>query len=170
MEYLFPYAKAPQDICDLLHRPRLTQALFNAPPGDWEAGERSLAALPARCAEFQTRIATALTYVEATGVKRRHVMSGNADARNDDSRRAYEDSLRLACEAAGKVGADIVIEPINSRDMPGYFLNDFGYALDTIKQLRLPQIKLQYDIYHRQILHSDILKSLERMMPWIGHV
>ena len=97
-------------------------------------------------------------------------MSGNTGPRNDDNRRAYEDSLRLACEAAGKVGVDIVIEPTSSRDMPGYFLNDFGYALDTIRRLRLPQIKLQYDIYHRQILHSDILKSLERMMPWIGHV
>jgi len=78
--------------------------------------------------------------------------------------------LRFACDAAGKVGVDIVIEPINSRDMPGYFLNDFGDALDTIKRLGLPNLKLQYDIYHRQILHGDILKSLEQIMPSIGHI
>jgi hydroxypyruvate isomerase len=170
VEYLFPYAEAPEAITGLLHRHGLTQALFNAPPGDWAAGERGLAALPDRNAEFRASIATALAYVAAIGVKRLHVMSGNADARAAENRRAFEESLRFACDAAAMAGIDIVIEPINRRDMPGYFLNDFGYAVETIQRLGLPNLKLQYDIYHRQILHGDVLKSLEQMMPWIGHI
>jgi len=170
VEYLFPYAEAPDAIAGMLHRHGLTQALFNAPPGDWAAGERGLAALPDRTAEFRASIETALIYVAATGVKRLHVMSGNADAGSPSHRRAFEDSLRFACDAAAKADIDIVIEPINRRDMPAYFLNDFRYAVETIERLGLPNLKLQYDIYHRQILHGDILKSLEQMMPWIGHI
>jgi 2-dehydrotetronate isomerase len=170
VEYLFPYAEAPEAITTRLHRHGLTQALFNAPPGDWAAGERGLAALPGRSAEFRASIATALTYVAATNVKRLHVMSGNADARNPENARAFEESLRYACAAAAKAGIDIVIEPINSRDMPAYFLNDFRTAVDIIQRLELPNLKLQYDIYHRQILHGDVLKSLEQMMPLIGHI
>jgi hydroxypyruvate isomerase len=68
------------------------------------------------------------------------------------------------------VGVDIVIEPINGRDMPAYFLNDFPFAVETIKRLDRPNLKLQYDIYHRQILHGDVLKSLEALMPLIGHI
>jgi hydroxypyruvate isomerase len=170
VEYLFPYAEAPEAIAALLNRHSLTQALFNAPPGNWSAGDRGLAALPDRSAEFRASIETALVYAVATGVRRLHVMSGNADRADAKGRRAFADSLRFACDAAGKIGIDIVIEPINSRDMPAYFLNDFRYAVELIEQLGLPNLKLQYDIYHRQILHGDILKSLEQMMPKIGHI
>lgn len=170
VEYLFPYAEAPEAIAALLNRHGLTQALFNAPPGDWTAGDRGLAAIPERSAEFRVSMEMALIYVAATGVKRLHVMSGNADASKAENRQAFAESLRFACDAAAKVGIDIVIEPINSRDMPAYFLNDFRYAVETIEQLALPNLKLQYDIYHRQILHGDILKSLEQMMPKIGHI
>jgi hydroxypyruvate isomerase len=170
VEYLFPYAETPEAIAERLHRHGLTQALFNAPPGDWSAGERGLAALPGRRDEFRASLGTALVYAAATGVKRLHVMSGNAPARDAANVAAYEDSLRYACEAAEKAGLDVVIEPINSRDMPGYFLNDFGFAVEIIERLALPNLKLQYDIYHRQILHGDILKSLEKSMPLIGHI
>ena len=170
VEFLFPYAETPEAIAGQLRRHGLTQALFNAPPGDWAAGERGLAALPDRAADFRASIETALVYVAATGVKRLHVMSGNADAQSPENQRAYEDSLRFACDAAARASIDILIEPINSRDMPGYFLNDFRSAIATIERLGLPNLKLQYDIYHRQILHGDVLKSLEAMMPRIGHI
>ena len=170
VEFLFPYAETPEAIAERLQRHGLTQALFNASPGDWAAGERGLAALPDRAAEFRASVATALPYVAATGVKRLHVMSGNAPAKAEANVRAYEDSLRYACEVAAKAGIDIVIEPINNRDMPGYFLNDFRFAVETIERLGLPNLKLQYDIYHRQILHGDVLKSLEALMPMIGHI
>jgi hydroxypyruvate isomerase len=170
VEFLFPYAWEPDEIAKRLASHGLTPALFNLPPGAWEAGERGLAALPERAADFRNSVATALRYAAATGVQRLHVMSGNADSNDLKARAAYEDSLRYAVDQIGAQGLDVVIEPINRRDMPAFFLNDFGYAAELIGRLGLPRLKLQYDIYHRQILHGDIVKSLEAMMPIIGHV
>jgi hydroxypyruvate isomerase len=170
VEFLFPYACAPDDIAARLERHGLTQALFNLPPGDWDSGERGIAALPDRQEEFRDSVATALIYAEATGAKRLHVMSGNADRGETAHVKAYEDALRFACDAVAAAGLDIVIEPINGRDMPGYFLNDFNYAVATIGKLGRSNLKLQYDIYHRQILHGDVLKSLTAMMPLVGHI
>jgi 2-dehydrotetronate isomerase len=170
VEFLFPYAYEPEEIAKRLASHGLTQALFNLPPGAWEAGERGLAALPERAADFRNSVATALRYAAASGVQRLHVMSGNADSNDPKARAAYEDSLRYAVDEIGARGLDVVIEPINRRDMPAFFLNDFGYAAELIGRLGLPRLKLQYDIYHRQILHGDVVKSLEAMMPIIGHV
>jgi hydroxypyruvate isomerase len=170
VEFLFPYAHAPEAVADRLKRAKLTQALFNMPPGDWDAGERGLASLPDRQEEFRASVETALTYAKATGVRRLHVMSGHGDRHAPAPRKTYIASLRHACAAAAPLGIDILIEPLNPRDMPGYFLNDFNFAVELIAELGLPNLKLQYDIYHRQILHGDVMKSLETMMPVIGHV
>ena len=170
VEYLFPYAFEPDAIAARLESHGLTQALFNLPPGNWEAGDRGLAALPERAADFRASVATALRYAEATGVKRLHVMSGNADSNDPKAQSAYEDSLRYAVGEIGAKGVDVVIEPINRRDMPAFFLNDFNSAAELIGRLGLPRLKLQYDIYHRQILHGDVVKSLEALMPVIGHI
>ena len=170
VEYLFPYAFEPEQIGVRLERLGLTQALFNLPPGDWEKGERGLAALPERADEFRTSVATALRYAEATGVKRLHVMSGIASRNDAAAARAYQAALEFACRQAVEKGVDILIEPINPRDMPGYFLNDFDFAADLIASLGLPNLKLQFDIYHRQIMHGDVMRSLEKLMPIIAHV
>ena len=170
VEFLFPYDHAPDVIADRLQRNRLTQALSNLPPGDWAAGERGMAALPGRKAEFRDSMQTALRYAEATGAARLHVMGGLADRSDPAAVAAYRDALTFACATAAKQQIDIVIEPINGRDMPGYFLNNFDFAASLIRELELPNLKLQYDIYHRQILHGDVTKSLEALMPMIGHV
>ncbi|MBI1218475.1 MAG: TIM barrel protein [Rhodobacteraceae bacterium] len=170
VEFLFPYAFPPEQIADQLQGHGLTQALFNLPPGDWEAGDRGLAALPDQRDEFRASVATALTYAAATGVARLHVMSGHADRTDPAAVAAYRDSLAYLCDTAGAAGLDVVIEPINRRDMPGYFLNDFPFAADLIADLGLPNLKLQFDIYHRQILHGDVLTGLRALMPIIGHV
>jgi hydroxypyruvate isomerase len=170
VEFLFPYAYEPDEIAKRLASHGLTQALFNLPPGDFAAGDRGLAAIPERAGEFRASVATALRYAEATGVKRLHVMSGNADSGDPLARAAYENSLSHAVDRIGAEGLDVVIEPINKRDMPGYFLDDFNHAAALIGKLGLPRLKLQYDIYHRQILHGDVVKSLEALMPIIGHV
>jgi hydroxypyruvate isomerase len=169
VEYLFPYDHAPDALADRLAHSSLTQALFNLPPGDWSAGERGLAALPDRQDEFRASVRTALGYAVATGARRLHVMSGIA-ARSGATGAAYRDSLLYACDMAGPHGLDILIEPINGRDMPGYFLNDFGFAVDLIADLGLPNLRLQFDIYHRQILHGDVLTALQQLLPIIGHV
>lgn len=170
VEYLFPYAFEPEQIRDRLERLGLTQALFNLPPGHWEKGERGLAALPERADEFRASVAAALRYADATGVKRLHVMSGIASRNDPAAVRAYQAALEFACRQAAEIGVDILIEPINARDMPGYFLNDFDFAADLIARLGLPNLKLQFDIYHRQIMHGDVMKGLEKLMPIIAHV
>ncbi|WP_374378772.1 2-oxo-tetronate isomerase [Dongia sp.] len=170
VEYLFPYDFSPDDIAAALVRHKLTQALFNLPPGDWAKGDRGMASIPARRDEFRASVATALRYATATGVKRLHVMSGHGSRTDKAAAAAYADSLRYACDQVGPHGIDILIEPINGRDMPGYFLNDFSYAADLIAELALPNLRLQFDIYHRQILHGDVLMGLRSLFPLIGHV
>ena len=170
VEFLFPYAHPADEISRRLERSRLTQALFNLPPGDWDKGERGLACRPERAAEFRASVDTALPYARATGVKRLHLMSGHGDRNDLQQLAAYTAAIRHACAATAPLGIDILIEPINGRDMPGYFLNDFGFAAALIAELALPNLKLPFDIYHRQILHGDVMKSLEALMPIIGHV
>lgn len=170
VEYLFPYAFDAGAIAAALQENGLTQALFNLPPGNWEAGDRGLAALPDRKDEFRASVRVALSYAKATGVRRIHAMSGLADQNEPLARATYCDSLSFLCEAAGAEGLDVTIEPINGRDMPGYFLNDFNMAADMIADLGLPNLQLQFDIYHRQILHGDVLTGLRELMPIIGHV
>ena len=170
VEFLFPYDFSPEDVAVRLKAAGLEQALFNLPPGDWAAGERGIAALPGRQDEFRTSVAKALDYALATGVRRLHMMSGLAPSGSPEAGALYRDAVRFACATMAPHGIDIVLEPINRRDMPGYFLNDFGMAAGIIEELGLPNLKLQYDIYHRQILHGDVIKSLEAMLPIIGHV
>jgi hydroxypyruvate isomerase len=170
VEFLFPYEHKPEDIAARLKQHKLEQALFNCPPGNWEGGERGLAVFPARRAEFEASIDTALAYAEATGVKRLHLMAGIA--RHDDAtaKAAYESAILFACDKAQPAGLDIVIEPINPRDVPGYFLNNFDVAAEIVKRFNRPNLKLQFDIYHRQIIHGDVIRGLEAMMPIIGHI
>ena len=170
VEFLFPYAYAVDLIAEKLRRNRLEQVLFNLPAGDWDKSERGLAALPERRDEFERSVATALDYARVLAVTRLHVMSGNASRSNRAQVEAFRRSVDFACRAAASQGIDILIEPINGRDMPNYFLNDFPWAVDLIRDLGHANLRLQYDIYHRQILHGDVLKSLEALMPIIGHV
>jgi len=170
VEFLFPYDFEPDAIADKLQQNGLTQALFNLPPGDWSAGERGLAALPGREAEFRASVATALRYAQIISVDQLHVMSGLADRADATAVETYRGNLAHLCDLAWRADLTILIEPINSRDMPGYFLNDFNFAADLIADLTRPNLKLQFDIYHRQIIHGDVLTSLRRLMPIIGHI
>jgi hydroxypyruvate isomerase len=168
VEFLFPYDHPPEAIADRLAEHKLTQALFNLPPGNWGAGERGMASLPGREAEFREGVETALRYQRATGCGRVHMMAGLADPNDPANVARYCEALRHLCGEAGAV--QVMIEPINARDMPGYFLNDFNRAADLIADLDLPNLKLQFDIYHRQIIHGDVLTGLRDLMPIIGHV
>lgn len=170
VEYLFPYDFDMSQIARSLQENRLTQALFNLPPGEWQAGERGLAALPDRKADFRESVATALRYAAATDVGRVHMMSGLARRDDAAARACYRDSVAYLCDQAGQAGLEVLIEPINARDLPGYFLNDFKYAADLIADLGAANLKLQFDIYHRQIIHGDVLTGLKTLMPIIGHV
>ena len=170
VEYLFPYDHAPAEIGARLRSAGLTQALFNLPPGDWAAGERGYAAFPDRFDELQDDVARALAYVEATGARRVHLMSGLAARHDAGAVAAYARAVAWAADRLAEADVDLLIEPINGRDMPGYFLDDFSFAETLIADLARPNLKLQFDIYHRQILHGDVTMALRQMMPIIGHV
>ena len=170
VEFLFPYDHAPDDIAARLRANRLTQALFNLPPGDWAAGERGFACTPGRLNQVLAAVETALPYARATGVKRLHLMSGHGDRNDPKHRNAYRAAVSAVASRLEHEGIDLVIEPINPRDMPGYFLNDFDYAAGLIAELARPNLKLQFDVYHRQIIHGDVTMGLRAMAPIIGHV
>jgi hydroxypyruvate isomerase len=168
VEYLFPYEHSPDAIAQRLARHNLKLALFNAPPGDLAKGERGFACLPARQAEFRAALATALEYARATNAPRLHLMAGVVAGGREQALAAYKDALNFACDAAE--GIDVMIEPLNGRDAPGYLLNDFVLAQSLIAELGRPNLKLQFDIYHRQLIHGDVTRGLEAMMPITGHI
>ncbi len=170
VEYLFPYEHAPEEIAGRLEAHGLTQALFNLPPGDWAEGERGLAALPDRFDQVKANLEQALPYIEATGVQRVHLMAGLADPKDPAVQAAYRKAVAYCAEQLARREVTLLIEPINGRDMPGYFLNDFAIAQDVIAELGLPNLKLQFDVYHRQIMHGDVTIALQKLMPIIGHV
>lgn len=170
VEYHFPYDHSPQEIASRLHDNGLTQALFNFPPGDWSAGERGLACIPSRLSDVLAGVDRALPYARATGVRRLHLMSGIGDLHDADHLAAYCIAVKLAAEKLADHGIDLLIEPINRRDMPGYFLNDFDAAIRLIEELGAPNLKLLFDIYHRQIMGGDVAVSLAAAMPVIGHI
>lgn len=170
VEFLFPYDHPAGRIADWCQAAEVEQVLFNLPPGDWAAGDRGLAALPERRTEFRQSVQTALDYAGVIGTRRLHMMAGLADPADPRHRAAYRDGLAFAADAAAEKGVTILIEPLNGRDMPGYFLNDFGCAAELLDQLDHPNARLQFDIYHRQILHGDVLRGLEQLLPLVGHV
>jgi len=170
VEFLFPYDHSPEEIATCLQHNKLELALFNLPPGDWAAGERGLATLPGRQDEFHLSVQKALDYALATGARSLHMMSGLAPSNSPEAAERYRGALRFATEMVRPHAIDIMIEPLNRRDMPGYFLDDFGQAAGIIRDLALPNLKLQFDIYHRQILHGDIIRGLEELIPMIGHI
>ena len=170
VEYFSPYEFPAVEIVDRLRRNGLTQAQFNTPHGDWAAGERGFASLAHRFTDLKKSLKAALSYAQTTGVKRVHLVAGVGDRNDPHARVAYRKSVAHAVEFFAPYGIDVLIEPINSRTQPGYFLNDFHYARDLIELLKSPNLKLQFDIYHCQIIHGDVTMHLREMMPIIGHV
>lgn len=170
VEFLFPYDHPPEVIAECLQRNDLQQVLFNLPPGDWDAGEKGFSARPDKFDELRQSIHTALPYVKATGVRRLHLMAGLADRRDPKAVAAFRRSVEWASDFFGDQGIDVMLEPINKRDVPGYFLNDFDFARDLIADMKIPNVGLQFDIYHCQIMHGDVTMRLRDMLPWIGHI
>lgn len=170
VEFLFPYDYPAEILAERLASAGLKQVLFNVSPGDWAAGDRGLAALPHRQQEFRAAMAQALHYAGVLGTPLIHVMAGIADDSDPAAWACYRDALAFAADQAGEKGIAVTIEPINRRDMPGYLLSDFDRAIDLITGLSRPNLKLQFDIYHRQIIRGDVLRGLEQAMPLIGHV
>lgn len=172
VEYLFPYEHTPAEIAQRLQAHGLTQALFNLPPGNWAAGERGMACLPGREAEFAASVDTAIAYAHATGCKKLHAMVGlvPAGANVATLRATYVANLRVAAAKLAPLGITLLIEPINTRDMPGYFLNWQQQAHDVLAEVGAPNLKVQMDFYHCQIMEGDLTRRLEKHWAGVGHI
>lgn len=174
VEFLFPYDHAPAVLQAQLQVNGLQQVLFNAPPGDWAAGERGLACLQGREAEFQAGVARALEYAAALACPRIHVMAGllPAGCECEAFMSTYVQNLRWAAEQAAKQGVEVLIEPINTRDMPGYFLNRQDRAHEIVSVVGAPNLKVQMDLYHCQIVEGDVATKLRHYLPTgrVGHI
>ncbi|KVD82254.1 hydroxypyruvate isomerase [Burkholderia sp. ABCPW 14] len=172
VEYLFPYDFPAAELKARLDAHGLVQALFNAPPGDWAAGERGIASLPGREDAFRRAIDTALDYARVIGNDKIHVMAGLIAPTQDRAkhRDTYLRNLAHAADAARAENVTIVIEPINPRDMPGFFLNRQGDAQAICREVGAPNLKVQFDCYHCQIVEGDLATKLERDIAGIGHI
>lgn len=170
VECQFPYAMPAEEVADRLSRHGLAAVLFNAPPGDWEAGERGLAAVPGRQAAFRESLELALAYAGRCGVERLHIMAGIAQASDRRAFDTFAENLRYAAPRCAARGITALIEPLNPRDVPGYFLNDFRLAERVLAEVGEPGLKLQFDVYHRQLLHGNLGTGLREWLPRIGHV
>ena len=175
VECLFPYAYPAQLLAAHLEDQGLQQVLFNAPAGDWEQGERGLAALPGRTEEFQRGfLEQALPYAAALACPRIHVMAGLAPAGLEPAalRACYLDNLAWAAAQARPHGVDVMIEPLNPRDMPGYPLNRQAEAHEIVATVGAPNLKVQMDLYHCQIVEGDLAMHLRQYLPSgrVGHL
>jgi len=172
VELLFPYAFDAKEIRRRLDDNGLTQALFNSPPGNWEAGERGQASQPGREDEFARNVDTALRYVEAIGNKTLHIMAGTIRPDDDRARHraTYVRNLAHAAKEAASLGVTIVIEPINTRDVPGYFLNRQDEAHAVCAEVGAANLKVQMDLYHCQIVEGDLAVKVKRYLPGVGHM
>ena len=166
VEYLFPYDYSADDIAARLSKHKLKAVLLNVAPGDVAGGERGLSALPDRKADFRKAVDQARIYADTAGATRVHLMASIASG--PEALATYKDSIRYTCEKLNDL--IVLLEPINNRDIPGYLMNDFHLAEQIITELKLPNLRFQFDIYHRQILHGDVIKGLEHLMPMIDHM
>jgi hydroxypyruvate isomerase len=172
VEYHFPYAHPPEVVAEVLRAAGLEQVLFNMPAGDWDAGEVGIAALPGREGEFRDGVGRAIEYAKALGCTRLNALAGRpadgeATAAHWDT---YKDNLAFAADACRAEGIDTFIEPINSHTVPGYLLNFTGQAVDVITELARPNLFVEYDVFHAQIMEGDLTETLKAHLDVIRHI
>jgi hydroxypyruvate isomerase len=172
VEFLFPYEYEPAELRRRLDGAGLKQVLFNMPPGNWAGGERGLASLPGRQAEFREGVKKALDYAAALDCKLVHAMAGIVPGGTDlvTAGAIYAANLAWAAELATNAGVKLVIEPINHRDMPGFFLNTMAQGAAIVDAIGRDRLGLQFDLYHCQVTEGDITKRMEALMPVIAHM
>ena len=174
VEFLFPYEWPAATLAATLARHGLRQVLFNAPPGDFANGERGIASLPGREAEFRSGFERALDYAAALHCPRLHVMAGlvPASTTREAVRPTYLANLAWAARKAADLGVDVLIEPINTRDIPGFFLNRQADAHAILAEVGAPNLKVQMDLYHCQIVEGDVAMKLRTYLPTggVGHL
>ena len=182
VEFLFPYAYTPEELAARLKANNLQQVLFNAPPGGldpasidqaWNSNTRGTASLPGREKEFQQGVEMAMRYAEALHCPRIHVMAGllGVGHTHASNHATYVNNLKWAAALAAKQGLDVLIEPINTRDIPGFYLNRQDQAHSIIEEVGAPNLKVQMDLYHCQIVEGDVAMKIRKYLPTgrVGH-
>jgi hydroxypyruvate isomerase len=172
VEFLFPYAYPAHAIADKLDKHRLELVLHNLPAGDWAAGERGIACHPGRRAEFEAGVALAIDYARALGVKQLNCLAGIVPRGVEPSQAhaVLVANLRFAAARLQEAGIALLIEPINTFDIPGFFLHGTRQALDLIRDTGSSNLFLQYDIYHMQRMEGELAATIEARLPLIRHI
>lgn len=175
VEFAFAYDFQVRDVAARVAEHALEVVLINAPPGNWDAGDRGLASLPGREHEFAASIVTALRFAQALRCPRLHVMAGVLPEGADDEERTrrlrtYKRNLRFACQEAAEQNVTVLIEPLNPRDVPRYLLSTQGEAHAIREEVGMANLKVQMDLYHAQIVEGDLATKVRRYLPQVGHV
>ncbi len=172
VEYLFPYPFKAEELKAELDKHGLQQVLFNLPAGDWAAGDRGIAALPGRSDEFRAGVPKAIAYAKVLGVNRLNCLVGKrlAGHRDEEHKQALVENVRFAAAELAKHGIELVIEPINHFDIPGFFINRTEQAVQVIDEAGQPNVRVQYDIYHAQREEGEITANFRKHLARIGHI
>jgi hydroxypyruvate isomerase len=172
VEFVSPYDHAPEAVAAAARDAGVEVVLFNLPPGDWGKGDRGMACDPGRVSEFREGVARGLAYAGALGCPRLHAMAGLRPQGAPEAalRATYLESLRFAGRALADRGLTLLVEGINTRDMPGYYLTTSRQAFELMDEAAVPNLYYQYDAYHMQIMEGDLAPTLERRLPRIAHV
>ena len=172
VEFLFPYAYSAADIKERLDAHGLALVLHNLPAGDWDAGERGIACHPDRVDEFRSGVATAITYAKALGVGQLNCLAGKAPEGVADNvlRETFVENLRYAAAELKKAGLRLLIEPINTFDIPGFYLNRTTQAVAILVEVGADNAYVQYDIYHAQRMEGELASTMHKYLPRIGHI
>ncbi|MET0351519.1 MAG: 2-oxo-tetronate isomerase [Rhizobacter sp.] len=172
VEFLFPYAFDAREVKARLNDHGLRQVLFNVSPGDWDGGERGLAARPGHESRFRAAVEEALAYAQVLGCPRLHVMAGLKEADTARQHATYLENLAWAASLAAPLGIDLLLEAINPRDMPGYLISRQQEAHDVAAATGAPNVKVQFDLYHCQVVEGDLTTKLRQYLPGgrVGHL
>jgi len=172
VEFLFPYAFSAADIKQRLDAHGLKLVLHNLPPGDWDAGERGIACLPDRVDEFRAGVAQAIVYATALGVGQLNCLAGKVPIGAEDSvlRKTFVANLKYAAAELKRAGLRLLIEPINSYDIPGFYLNRTAQALSILDEVGADNAFVQYDIYHAQRMEGELAGTMKKHLARIGHM
>ena len=172
VEYLFPYDFDKADLREQLDEHGLTQVLHNLPAGNWAGGERGIAILPERVDEFRDGVARAIDYAKALDCRQLNCLVGIAprDADPIELNEVLVGNLRFAADALAKERIKLLVEPINTLDIPGFFLNRTEQAVQLIADVRSSNLFIQYDIYHMQVMEGDIARTVQKHLPRIAHI
>lgn len=172
LEYLGPYAEPKEKVANALKANGLKQALFNVPSGDWAGGERGIACLPDRVEEFRSGISLALDYAKALSCPQVNVISGLVPKGADleTLEKVLVENLKYAARLTADAGVKLLIEPINLRDIPGFFLSNTDHAERILEKVGSDNLYIQYDFYHMQIMQGDLIPTFTRLRDRIAHV